>query len=67
MNRERFIRDLRKYARKNGLAFEVKKDTGKGSHYRVLVGDRSTTVQSDFDEFTAARCLKQLGITPPLK
>ncbi len=66
MNRAKFLRDLRKYARKNQLDFLLLQTKGKGSHYRVKVGEHWTTVQSDFTEFQAERCLKQLGITPPL-
>ena len=46
MKREDLIRDLRRFARKNGLAFALLKDRGKGLHYTVKVGDRTTTVQS---------------------
>lgn len=64
MNRDKFVRTLRKFARQNGLFFEVKEWRGKGGHWIVTVGERWTTVQSDFDEFDARRCLKQLEIDP---
>jgi hypothetical protein len=46
MKREALIRELRKFARKQGLQFEVLIDRGKGSHYRVRLGDHMTTIQS---------------------
>ncbi len=46
MTREALIRELRKLARQNGVAFEVETNRGKGSHYRVTYGDRQTTVKS---------------------
>ncbi|MEX0405398.1 hypothetical protein ABGN05_07000 [Aquibium sp. LZ166] len=44
MKREALIRELRALARRRGLAFEVFTDKGKGSHYRVRLGDRMTTI-----------------------
>jgi hypothetical protein len=46
MKREALIRELRKFAPKQGLQFEVLTDRGKGSHYRVRLGDHMTTIQS---------------------
>ena len=63
MKREALIRELRALARKQGKAFEVFTDKGKGSHYRVRLGDRITTIQSG--ELTSLRVKtirKQLGI-----
>jgi hypothetical protein len=62
MNRDKLIRELRKYAKENGLEFAVDTKKGKGSHYGVRLGDKKTTVQSDIDEFRAARIKKQLGV-----
>lgn len=62
MNRDKLIRELRRYARKNGLFFELDKRRGKGGHYIVTVGDKSTTLQSDLNESRAASIRKQLGI-----
>ena len=56
------IRELRKYARKNGLAFELDTRKGKGSHYIVTLGDKTTTVQSEINEPRAVRIRKQLGV-----
>ena len=62
MSRDQLLRDLRKYARKNGLAFELDKTKGKGSHYILTLGDKTTTVQSEINEHRAARIKKQLGV-----
>ncbi len=64
MNREKLIRDLRKYARRNDLHFSVSKKKGKGSHYAVEVGTATTIMQSDLDTYEMMRCLKQLKINP---
>jgi hypothetical protein len=61
MKREALIREIRALARKRGLAFEVFTDRGKGSHYRVRLGDRMTTIQSG--ELLMVRTIrKQLGV-----
>ena len=44
--REQFLQALRRYCRKNGIAFEILANRGKGSHYRVRVGDAETIVPS---------------------
>jgi mRNA interferase HicA len=41
-----FLRRLRRYARRKGLQFTYDPRRGKGSHGRVLIGDRITTVKS---------------------
>ncbi|AYO85016.1 hypothetical protein [Methylobacterium brachiatum] len=65
MKREDLIRDLRRFARKNGLAFDLLKEKGKGSHYTVRVGDKLTTVQSgELKPLWVKRILKQLEIDP---
>ena len=65
MKRDDLIRDLRRYARKNGLSFDLMKDKGKGSHYAVKIGDKLTTVQSgELDPVKVKRILTQLGIAP---
>lgn len=63
MKREALIRDLRLYARKNGLDFEVVMDRGKGGHCRVHVGHRFTIVKSGELTPTYVRLVKkQLGV-----
>lgn len=62
MNRDAFLRDLRPYCRKNGLAFSWDASHGKGGHGRVKVGDKFTTVQSDVSRGVRETILKQLGL-----
>ena len=64
MNREKLIRALRKYCRKNSVFFEVDRRRGKGAHYLVTVGARRTTVQSDINENKVKTLLEQLGVDP---
>ena len=44
MTRDALLRELRAYARAHKLAFEVDTKLGKGSHYRVTLGDRRTII-----------------------
>jgi len=46
MTRDALIRELRKLARKQGQTFEVVTGRGKGSHYQVYFGKRTTTIKS---------------------
>ena len=46
MKREQFLRLLRREARKLELEFRVEKAEGKGSHYRVYLGNRVSTIKS---------------------
>ncbi len=46
MTREALIRELRKLARDQEVRFDVAVSRGKGSHYRVTFGDRTTTIKS---------------------
>ncbi|WP_018260289.1 hypothetical protein [Methylobacterium sp. WSM2598] len=65
MKRDDLIRDLRRYARKNGLDFEVDKRGGTGSHYKIRVGDKFTILQSgELDPYKVQRICKQLSIDP---
>lgn len=61
-SRDQLIRALRRYSKKNGLPFEVDRKKGKGSHYWVRVGDKSTTVQHELNPGRIERILKQLGV-----
>ena len=62
--REQFLQALRRYCRKSGLPFEVLPDHGKGSHYRVRVGERETTVPAgDASPIMRGVILKQLGFS----
>jgi hypothetical protein len=62
MNRDQLVRALRRYARKNGLAFDVDTKKGKGSHYWVQVGTEASTIQSDLNPGRIERILKQLKV-----
>ncbi|WP_426315123.1 hypothetical protein ACN9MF_06215 [Methylobacterium fujisawaense] len=65
MQRDDLIRDLRRFATKNGLPFDLMKGKGKGSHHTVLVGTKTTTLQSgEYTPFMVRRILNQLGIDP---
>jgi len=46
MKREAFIRELRVVAKRNNVFFDVVPEAGKGSHYRVYYGKKSTIVKS---------------------
>jgi predicted RNA binding protein YcfA (HicA-like mRNA interferase family) len=46
------------------MVFSVDTKRGKGAHFRVRLGDRITTVQSDLNPGRIERILKQLNIAP---
>ncbi len=63
MKRDALIRELRQIARKNGVEFRVVESRGKGSHYQVYYGDRTTTVKSgEMRPGYVSLIRKQLGI-----
>jgi hypothetical protein len=63
MKREALIRELRRLASKQGLRFEIFTDRGKGSHYRVRLGDRMTTIQSgELSTLHVRTIRRQLGV-----
>ena len=63
MTREALIRELRKWARKNGVHFEVSEDRGKGSHSRVELGLKTTIIKSgELRPGYVALIKKQLGV-----
>ncbi|HEY4773438.1 MAG TPA: hypothetical protein VIH40_01335 [Xanthobacteraceae bacterium] len=65
MRRDDLIRTLRAYARERNLRFEVDTRKGKGSHYRVRLGDRVTTVQyGELSPVHVMRICKQLAVEP---
>lgn len=64
MDREQLIRSLRRYAGDRELPFKVDKKKGKGSHYRVKLDARTTTIQKNLNPGRIARILKQLGVDP---
>jgi hypothetical protein len=65
VKRDALVRSLRRYAAKKNLAFEVDKAGGKGSHYRLRLGNAVTTVQSgELSPLLVNRICKQLGVDP---
>lgn len=63
MTRDQFLSCLRRYCRKNGLAFRIDSERGKGSHVRVFVGDRSTIVKAgELKPHIVGLLLRQLGL-----
>lgn len=62
LKRNAFLRDLRQSAKELGLPFELDTKKGKGSHYRVKVGGRTTTVPSSVTPALAKVIRKQLGL-----
>lgn len=64
MSTSEFIRKLKRWARKHDVSVEVKKHESKGSHRRVYLGDRNTTVpwKDDLTVGAIHAILKQLGV-----
>lgn len=65
MTGSEFLRRLRRLGRERGVAVEVDEGRGKGSHARVRLGGRGTTIKDRRAEIgpglLAAMC-RQLGI-----
>ena len=63
MTSREFIRRARRYARKAGIVFSFDPAHGKGSHGRLYVGSRFTTVkQGELSRGLVAAMLRQLEI-----
>ncbi len=63
MKREQLLRALRKEAKTKGLTFRIDRAAGKGSHYRVHIGNRFATVQSgELTPLMVRTIRKQLGL-----
>lgn len=63
MKREALIRELKAMARKEGKSFEIFTDKGKGSHYRVRLDGKLTTIKSGELTPGYVRLIKkQLGV-----
>ena len=63
MNGREFVRRARRYARKNRLDFILDTESGKGSHVKLTVSNRSTIVQhGEIPPGTLFYMLRQLGI-----
>ena len=66
MNRDQFIRRLKRFCRETGRAVPVVDPArGKGSHARIAVDDKKTTIKAgEFSPRYVALLLKQLGLPP---
>ena len=63
MTSREFIRRAKDYARKTGHAFRFDPTHGKGSHSRLYVGSRFTTVRrGELKKGILAAMLRQLNI-----
>ena len=63
MTRDQRVRAWRKYARRQGIVLSVDTSKGNGSHYRVKLGDRISTLQKDLNPGRIERFLKQIGLS----
>ena len=64
MTSREFIKRARNYARRTGQPFRFNPTHGKGSHGRVYVGPRFTTVQrGELQKGVLAAMLRQLNIS----
>lgn len=63
MTSREFVRRAREYARSTGQSFRFDPTHGKGSHGRVYVGSRFTTVRrGELTKGVLAAMLRQLNI-----
>lgn len=63
MNGREFVRRAKRYANKSGQEFRFEPAHGKGSHGRLRIGNRFTTVKrSEISPGLLNAMLKQLGI-----
>lgn len=63
MKREQLLRELRKIAKDRKMELEIFEDKGKGSHYRVRLNGKMTTIKSGELTPTYVRLVKkQLGV-----
>lgn len=59
------LRELRAYAKANGLDFRLDKNRGKGSHQTVWVGEKKCVLPDPRKELksgTLAQILRNLGV-----
>lgn len=62
-----FLRRARQYAKRHELEFAFNPRRGKGSHGRILLGERITAIKSGNKELGAGlvhKMLRDLGIDP---
>lgn len=60
--REDFLRELRALARKKNQLLIIDMKQGKGSHYKVWVGQRQTVVPAKVGRFIRRSVLKDLDL-----
>jgi hypothetical protein len=60
--RDDFLRELRVLARRKGLFLVIDMKQGKGSHYKVRVGDRQTIMPASIGRFLRRSILKDLDL-----
>ena len=64
MDSKEFTRRARRYAKKTSQAFDFEPGKGKGSHGRLWIGERFTTLpRGEIKTGLFNGLLKQLGIT----
>jgi hypothetical protein len=67
VNSPAFLRRAKRYAKRHDLAFEFDPRHGKGSHGRILPGERITAIKSSNKALGPGllrKMLKDLGIDP---
>ena len=67
MKSSQFLRRARRYANRKGLYFKYDPRRGKGSHGRIVMGNRVTAVKSGNKPLGTGllmKMLKDLGIDP---
>lgn len=63
MSRSKFLRELKRFCRKNDLVYDWQPDEGKGSHGTVYVSGRKATIPDrDLPRFFIDDLLEQLGL-----
>lgn len=63
MTREQFLQILRKLARESQKELKIVESRGKGSHFRISFGGRTTTIKSgEMTPSYVKLVKKQLGI-----
>jgi hypothetical protein len=64
-NSKTFIRNVRRYARRHKLYFHFDARKGKGSHGRLHLGDKFTTLKyGTISTGLARKMIRDLGIDP---
>jgi len=64
VNRDQFLKQVRKFAKANQLEFRLDKKRGKGSHITVYLDDKSTVIPSgELKKGTLISIKKKLKMT----